>query len=273
MRGRQPVNLGKVVTMRTERLAEAFVELADTLVDDFDVIEFLHRLAGKCVELLPVDEVGLMLADQRGQLRVMAASSEKTRLMELLQIQTDQGPCVLCFQTGVAIMHEDLTVDDDRWPRLTELAGELGFRTVYSLPMRARQDVIGVMNLFLTSTRRMNETEQRIGQAMADVATVGLIQERLIRRRTVLAEQLQTALNTRVVIEQAKGVFAERFGLDMDAAFRALRDFARSHNQRLSEVAQAVVDGTADLASFLSDKRVNDRSPNPVSGVEPTRDN
>jgi transcriptional regulator with GAF, ATPase, and Fis domain len=249
--------------MRPERLAEAFVELADTLVDDFDVVEFLHRLANHCVELLPVDEVGLMLADQRGRLRVMAASSEKARLMELLQLQTDQGPCVLCFQTGLPVTQEDLSIGNRRWPRLTDLAAELGFRSLYVLPMRLRTEIIGVMNLFGAGNPTFGGKEQRIAQAMADVATVGLLQERVIRRRTVLAEQLQTALNTRVVIEQAKGVLAERFTLDMDAAFRTLRDYARSHNQRLTDLARQVIAGGADLSSFAQTARANHPEPGP----------
>ncbi|HEY3501662.1 MAG TPA: GAF and ANTAR domain-containing protein [Actinocatenispora sp.] len=234
--------------MRDDRLAEALVEFADTLVDDFDVIDFLHRLAARCVELLDVDAVGLMLADQYGQLRVLAASSEQARLMDLLQVQTDAGPCVLCYRDGEAVSVEDVALLDRRWPAMSPLAAELGLHAVFALPMRLRDEVIGVANLFRARPGPLAEEDRRIGQALADVATIGLLQERALRRRQVLAEQLQSALNTRVVIEQAKGVLAERFRLDMDVAFRALRTFARSRRERLSDVAIDVVRGTVDMA-------------------------
>lgn len=236
--------------MGDDRLAEALVEFADTLVDDFDVIDFLHRLASRCVELLDVDAAGLMLADQYGQLRVLAASSEQARLMDLLQVQTDSGPCLVCFRTGEPVSVEDVSRTDHRWPAVSRLAGELGLHAVFALPMRLRDEVIGVANLFRVRPGTLGEADRRVAHALADVATIGLLQERALRRREVLAEQLQHALNTRVVIEQAKGVLAERFRLDMDAAFRALRTFARSRRERLSDVAADVVRGTADMTAL-----------------------
>lgn len=243
-------DVGRVRDMRDDRLAEALVEFADTLVDDFDVIDFLHRLAARCVELLDVDAVGLMLADQFGQLRVLAASSEQARLMDLLQVQTDTGPCLVCYRDGAPVSVEEVTQADERWPEISRLAGELGLHAVFALPMRLRDEVIGVANLFRARPGSLAEEDRRMGQALADVATIGLLQERALRRRQVLAEQLQNALNTRVVIEQAKGVLAERFRLDMDLAFRALRTFARSRRERLSDVAIDVVRGTADMAAM-----------------------
>jgi transcriptional regulator with GAF, ATPase, and Fis domain len=230
--------------MSEQQLAEAFVEMADTLVDDFDVIDFLHVLADRCVHVLNVSAAGLLLTDQRGALRLVAASSEQTRLLELFQLQTDQGPCVECFRTARPVEVVDLAAATERWPRFTEAARRTGFAAVHALPMRLRTDVIGALNLFSTQARPLGSDTVRLGQALADIATIGLLQARAIRQRDTLAEQLQTALNSRVLIEQAKGVIAERHQIDMDDSFTLLRRSARSRNRRLSDLARAVVDGS-----------------------------
>ena len=191
------------------KLADVFVEMADTLVDEFDVIDFLHVLTERCVQLLGVSAAGLLLTDQRDSLQVVAASSERTRLLELFQLQTDQGPCVDCFRTGQPVSVADLP-SAGRWPRFTAAAAEVGFAAVHALPMRLRTEIIGALNLFDTNPGALDEDKLRIGQALADVATIGLLQQRAIHRRDTLTEQLQTALNSRVLIEQAKGVLAER---------------------------------------------------------------
>jgi transcriptional regulator with GAF, ATPase, and Fis domain len=232
--------------MTEQQLAEAFVEMADTLVDDFDLMEFLHRLTDRCVSLLDVSAAGLLLTDQRGALRMVAASTEETRLLELFQLQTDQGPCVDCFRTGRPVAVADLAATD-RWPRFVAAARETGFASVHALPMRLRTEVIGALNLFGTQPGGLDENTVRLGQAFADVATIGLLQARAIGRRDTLAEQLQTALNSRILIEQAKGVIAERRRLDMDQSFTILRGTARASNRRLSELARAVIDGTETL--------------------------
>jgi GAF domain-containing protein len=228
------------------RLTDVFVELADTLVDDFDVIDFLHVLTERCVALLGVSAAGLLLTDQRGALQLVAASSERTRLLELFQLQTDQGPCLECFRTGRPVSVTNLPTAG-RWPRFTAAAAEVGFAAVHALPMRLRDEVIGALNLFDVDPSTLDEATLRIGQALADVATIGLLQQRAIHRREVLAEQLQAALHSRILIEQAKGVLAERMHLDLDDAFTLLRSGARSHNRRLSELAQAIVNGTEQL--------------------------
>jgi GAF domain-containing protein len=227
-------------------LTDVFVELADTLIDDFDVIDFLHVLTERCVAVLGVSAAGLLLTDQRGALQLVAASSERTRLLELFQLQTDQGPCLECFHTGRPVSVANLPTAG-RWPRFTAAAAEVGFAAVHALPMRLRDEVIGALNLFDANPGTLDESTLRIGQALADVATIGLLQQRAIRRREVLAEQLQAALNSRILIEQAKGVLAERLQLDLDDAFVLLRSGARSHNRRLSELAQGIVDGTEQL--------------------------
>jgi GAF domain-containing protein len=227
-------------------LADVFVEMADTLVDDFDVIDFLHVLTERCVQLLGISAAGLLLTDGQDKLQVVAASSERTRLLELFQLQTDEGPCVDCFRTGRPVSVADLRADE-RWPRFTAAAEEVGFAAVHALPMRLRSEVIGALNLFGTRPSALDEVSLRIGQGLADVATIGLLQQRAIHRRDVLTEQLRTALNSRILIEQAKGVLAERLQLDMAEAFALLRQGARSNNRRLSELAQAVVDGSEQL--------------------------
>jgi transcriptional regulator with GAF, ATPase, and Fis domain len=230
--------------MSEQQLAEAFVELADTLVDDFDVVDFLHQVSVRCAQVLGVSAAGVLLTDQRGALRVVAASTEKSRLLELLQSQTDQGPCPECFHTGRPVAVADLSAATGRWPGFVAEARQSGFASVHALPMRLRTDVIGALSLFGTRSGALAGDTIRLGQALADVATIGLLQARAIRNRETLAEQLQAALNSRIVIEQAKGVIAERRHLDMDQSFTLLRGIARTSNRRLSELARAVVDGS-----------------------------
>lgn len=229
--------------MNAERLAETFVDLADTLVEDFDLIEFLYTLVDRCAELLDVTAVGLMLSDARGRLTVMASTSEETRLLELFQLQNDQGPCLECFGGGHAVHHRDLAEATGRWDRFAPEAVSAGFRSVHALPMRLRSETIGALNLFHAEPGALQESDVKIGQAMVDVATIGLVQVGYTRRRELLFAQLQEALDTRVVIEQAKGVLAERNGTTPGEAFTALRAHARLHNQRLSDLADAVIAG------------------------------
>src|SRR5271166_4185868 len=233
--------------MDGQLLSETFVELTDTMVAGFDVIDFLHVLTDRSVQLLDVSAAGLLLADPRGELRVVAASSEAVRLLELFQLQNDQGPCLDCFRAGRPVAAADLAAEAQRWPRFVVAAQEAGFAAVQALPMRLREQVIGALNLFRAVPGAFDPSGVRIGQAMADVATISVLHERNMHHSDALNEQLQTALNSRVVIEQAKGKLAERFGLDMDQAFGLLRDQSRSRNMLLSDLAQAFIDGTEPL--------------------------
>jgi hypothetical protein len=218
------------------------------MVDDFDVIDFLHMLTDRSARLLSVSAAGVVLADPRGDLRMAAASSEAAGLIELFQVQNDQGPCLDCFRTGQPVTAADLAEPGQRWPRFAAAATRAGFGAVDALPMRLRDQVVGALNLFSARAGPLGPAELRIGQALADVATIGLLQERNVRRAETLAEQLQAALNSRVVIEQAKGKLAERTSLDMDQAFTLLRQYARNTNQRLTDVARYVIDSpTADF--------------------------
>jgi transcriptional regulator with GAF, ATPase, and Fis domain len=234
--------------MDSELLSDTFVDLADTMVADFDVIDFLHLLTDRSVRLLSASAAGVVLADPRGELRVAAASSEAAGLVELFQIQNDEGPCLDCFRTGRPVTAADLAGPDQRWPRFAGAASRAGFRVVEALPMRLRDQVIGALNLFGAGPEPFGQADVRIGQALADVATIGLLHEQNVRRSEAVAEQLQAALTSRVVIEQAKGKLAERLGIDMDQSFRLLRDYARNSNQRLTEVARDFVGSpTADF--------------------------
>ncbi|MEO7982381.1 MAG: GAF and ANTAR domain-containing protein [Sporichthyaceae bacterium] len=233
--------------VRERRLAEAFVDLADTLVDDFDALDFLHALATHCIALLDVDEAGLMLVDTEGRLRVAASSTEQVRQLELFEVQNEEGPCLDCFATGAAVFVDDIVAEPPRWPRFAGAAVDAGFRSVVALPLRLRDETIGALNLFRASPGPLPDSDRALGQALADVATIGILQERGSRRRAVLARQLQEALDSRIVIEQAKGVLAERAGMHVDAAFDGLRAFARQHGLRLSEVARRVVAGDLNL--------------------------
>ena len=233
--------------MKTQqRLAEVFVELADTLVDNFDVVDLLQTLADRTVELLGADASGLMLADQRGELQLMASTLERARLLELFELQVAEGPCRECFTTGLPITNVDLTDALERWPRFTPVAVEAGFRATHALPMRLRGQVIGVLNLFTEEAVPLSEDDIAVGQAMADVATIGLLNESSLFEQVRLSEQLQTALQSRILIEQAKGVLSARADISVDQAFSRMRTHARCNGLTLSFVASRVIDGTID---------------------------
>jgi len=220
------------------------VELADTLVDDFDVVDLLTLLAHRCVEMLDVSAAGLMLVAPEGDLRVVASSSEEMRLVELFELQSQDGPCPDCYRTGEPALHEDLAGEDQPWARFGPVALAAGFRSVQALPMRLRGVTIGALNLFRTKKGRLEESDVVAAQALADVATIAILQHRAAIEAHLLVDQLNHALNSRVVIEQAKGILAQRVGFDMEAAFSWLRNHARSHNLRLVDVAQSIIDGT-----------------------------
>jgi len=234
---------GAQPAVREREVAELFVALADTLVDDYDVVEVLDQLVRACVSLLDVTQAGLLLDDQRGQLALMASSSEETRLLEIFQLQNDQGPCLECIRSRAIVTSEDLENDRRRWPAFAPEAISAGFRSVTAVPLRLRDDVIGGLNMFSDRPRSLTGADLRLSQALADAATIGILQQRAAHRTSVLAEQLQLALNSRVAIEQAKGVIAERHGVTMEVAFEALRRYARDHNQKLHAVAVGVVRG------------------------------
>jgi transcriptional regulator with GAF, ATPase, and Fis domain len=223
-----------------ERLAEVFVQVADTLVDEFDLIEFLQMVTSQTSELVDARDAGLLLADHQGRLQLMAASDERTQMLELFQVQTVEGPCQDCYREGEPVVNADLREAADRWPKFAPRAVEAGFRSVHAFPLRLRKDVIGALNLFGDDVGQMEPSDVQVVQAFADVATIGLMQERAVRRGEVLSEQLQSALNSRIVIEQAKGALAQIHSTSTDDAFARLRAFSRRNNLRLGDVAAAI---------------------------------
>jgi transcriptional regulator with GAF, ATPase, and Fis domain len=233
---------------REQRITQVFIELADTLVDEFDVVDFLRTLAEVSVELLDVDAAGLMLADEDGVLRVIASSDDQVELLELFELQQDEGPCPECFRTGSPVVNVDL----GHWPEFAAAAAAGGYASAHALPLRLRRQVIGALNLFRTSTEPLGEDDIALGQALSDIATIGLLHERQLRGQQVLAEQLQHALSSRVLIEQAKGMLAERADLSLSEAFTAMRSYARGTGQRLSVVAHGVLDGSLETSALLT---------------------
>ena len=235
---------------RQERVTQVLVELADTLVVGFDVIDFLHTLVERSVELLAADAAGLMLADQRGHLEVMAASSEEARVLELFELQSSQGPCMDCFTTGEALINIDVAQMVHRWPLFATAASVAGYRSAYALPLRLRGHVIGAMNLFCTTELPLTTDDVALGQGMADIATIGLLQQRRALEHDILTEQLQAALNTRIVIEQAKGVLSERARITLGEAFGSMRALARRTQRPLTVIAYAVLDGSIGVSDL-----------------------
>jgi hypothetical protein len=239
---------GNAGMRREHRITQVFIELADTLVAEFDVVDFLRTLAEVSVELLNVDAAGLMLADEDGVLRVMASSDEQAELLELFELQQNEGPCPECFRTGQAVIDVDLR----RWPDFAEAAAAGGYASADAFPLRLRGHVIGALNLFRTGTAPLSEEDLTLGQALSDIATIGLLHQRQVHEQQVLAEQLQQALNSRVLIEQAKGMLAERAGLSPAAAFTVMRSYARGTGQRLAVIANGVLDGSLDSSALLT---------------------
>jgi GAF domain-containing protein len=239
----------------TSRLSDLFVEVADTLVDDFDVVDFLHHVTTSVAEITESVAVGLMLAKHDGQLSFMAASTEDARLLELFQVQNSEGPCLDAHRTGEEVADVSIPDSTQRWPVFAPRAAEMGFRSAHCFPMRLRDHVIGAMNVFRTDDRRLSDEERRIVRALSDIATIGLMQERALRRAEELTEQLQFALNSRVVIEQAKGVVARTLDIGVDEAFEMLRRFARSRRQRLTDVAREIVENRSAVNDLVQPNR------------------
>jgi GAF domain-containing protein len=226
---------------RERDIAEAFVSLATTMAAGFDVLELLSELTADCARLLDIASAGLLLADRHGVLQVLAASSDETRLLEVFQLQREQGPCLDCFRSKSPVVVESLIKDADKWPQFAEVALNSGFRSVHAVPMRLRDKVLGTLGLFGTTVGALNEADLRLGQALADVASVALVQGRAAEDQATLNQQLQQALTSRIVLEQSKGLLAHLGDLDMNGAFAYLRRYSRDHNWRLSELAAALV--------------------------------
>jgi transcriptional regulator with GAF, ATPase, and Fis domain len=225
----------------TEALAGLFVEVADTLVVDFDIVEFLHMVTTRTADITRADAAGLVLADERHHLQFMAASTESAKMLELFQLQAQEGPCRDCYRFGAPVINTDLSRAASRWPRFAPEAVTAGYRAVHAFPLRHRDDVIGALNLFSSAVGQIEAEDIKVIQALADVATIGLLQQRALVHSEILTEQLQGALNSRVSIEQAKGALARMRGVSVDDAFTLMRDHSRRNHLRLTELALAVL--------------------------------
>ena len=235
---------------RESILARTMVELADNLVDDFDIVDLLTTLVDRCVEVLDVAAAGIMLVAPGGDLQLITASSEAMRVVELFELQTAEGPCLDSFQSHQPVVNQDLTEATSRWPRFAPIAVQQGFRAADAIPMRLRGQVIGALNLFRTETGSLNDDDVLAAQALADIATIAILQNRDIVAKHDLNTQLENALSSRIVIEQAKGMIAERRNIPTDTAFTHLRSYARNHNLRLADVARSTIDGALDPSAI-----------------------
>lgn len=229
---------------RERSVTEAFVSLADSLVRPFDVIDLLEDLTEQCATLLDIASAGLLLADASGVLHVLAASSQQTRNLELFQLQRDEGPCLECYRTGQVVKVADLTTRRARWPQFVAAAHRNGFVSVHALPLRLHDHTLGAIGLFGTTIGALNDEDLTLGQALAHVASVALVTGNAATDRDNLNRQLQTALDSRVFIEQAKGAIAQHANVDMDQAFALLRRYSRDNNRKLTNVAEAITTRT-----------------------------
>ena len=235
---------------REAEVVQALVQMADNLVADYDVVDLLTGLADRCVSLLGVSAAGVMLASPEGDLRLLASSSEAMRLLELFELEAQEGPCLDAFRTGERVLHENLQAGHGRWPSFSTAALDAGFLAASAVPLRLRDVTIGALNLLGVTRTPMEEADIIVAQAFADLATLSILQHRAALDARGLNEQLAGALTSRVVIEQAKGVISERAGLGLAEAFSRLRNYARNNNLRLTDVAQAAVDGTLDTQAW-----------------------
>ncbi len=233
---------------REGQLSAAFVKLADTLIADFDVVDLLHWLVQECTEILDTQAGGLMLVDPAGELQLVASTSEEAELVEVLQLAAGGGPCLDCFRTSTPITVADITADAARWPEFSAAALSQGFHSVHATPMRLRGQTIGTMNLFSIHVGALGPADIVVAQALADVATIGILQQRNVRSANLVAEQLQHALDSRILIEQAKGVVAATTGGSMNEAFTVMRKYARDRNIPLRKVAEDVVSRQIDFS-------------------------
>jgi transcriptional regulator with GAF, ATPase, and Fis domain len=228
-------------TSNDYELFETFATLADTLVVGYDVVDLLQTLVESCGRLLDVEAAGILLADSTGQLDLIASSSEAARLVELMQLSAEAGPCIESYITGAVVSVPDIAEVPDDWRLFQQEALAQGFASIYAIPLRLRETTIGALNLLSTTSGELGERDVRVAQAFADVATIGILHERAIAESSIVREQLSQALQSRIIIEQAKGVISHRRSTTTDEAFVIMRTYARSNRMRLSDVAQRVV--------------------------------
>ncbi|MES2169676.1 MAG: GAF and ANTAR domain-containing protein [Actinomycetota bacterium] len=237
---------------RETRINSAFVAVADTLTHDFDVVDLLHTLVEQCTTILDTDAGGLMLVDGNGRLQLMTSTSEAADFVEVMQLNADSGPCIDCFASGRAISVPDITESPDEWSAFRDAAVQAGFLAAHATPLKLRGQVIGTMNLFGTSRGALSERDAAVAQALSDVATIGILQERLVREGTIVAEQLHRALDTRILVEQAKGIISHTLSLTIEESFAVLRTYARNNNLTIRSVAEGVSNRTVTVEAIAS---------------------
>ena len=242
---------------REAEIADAFVTMASTLAKGYDVIDLLDELVSVSAQLLDVQSAGLLLADAQGTLHVMAASSAETLELEAVQLQRDDGPCLDCYHAGTPVTVPDLDAEDDRWPRFAPAARAAGFVSVHAVPMRLQARVLGTLGLFGTRVGTLNDADHKLAQALADVASVSLVNEKASDDADLINQQLQHALDSRVAIEQAKGIIAQALSLDMTDAFALLRGYARNNQTPINQVAQALADRSLKATALNHSSRAN----------------
>ncbi|GAA4342248.1 GAF and ANTAR domain-containing protein [Microbacterium rhizosphaerae] len=232
---------------REHHLLGTFVALADSLVDDFDVVDVLQRLVDECISLFDASAAGILLLSRSNKLEVIVSTSERSELVELMQLRAGAGPCVEAATTGQVVSVADIDHIADRWPAFAADARASGFASIHAIPMRLRESTLGSLNLLRDEPGVLNAADAAAAQALADIATISILQQRLVEESELAQAQLQRALDSRVVIEQAKGYLAQRLNIDMDEAFARIRKRARSTQARISVVAADVIAGRVDL--------------------------
>jgi transcriptional regulator with GAF, ATPase, and Fis domain len=232
---------------RETQLLETFVTLADSLVVGFDVLDLLQTLVDRSVQLFPATDAGILLASATGDLEIVVSTNERSRLISLLQLGADEGPCIDAYTTGRLVTVTNASDIAERWPVFADRSAESGYQSVHAVPLRLRDTSLGSLNLFGEEPGALRPEDAAAVQALTDVATISILQERALRETDIARDQLQRALDSRVVIEQAKGVIAQTHAVDMDTAFRLIREHARSGRIRLSDVAERIVARTLTI--------------------------
>ena len=232
---------------REDRLVETFVNIADSLVVDYDIVDLLQTLVDDCIDLFDASAAGILLVAPDGELEVVVSTDESSDFVSMVQAKSGEGPCVASITHARVVSVEDLEEVEPSWRPFADAALRSGYRSIHAIPMRLRQSTIGSLNLFRAEVGELARSDAVAAQALADVATISILQERAHRESDLAREQLQRALDSRVVIEQAKGILAQRHDVDMGQAFELIRRHARSTQTRLGDTAAAVVAGRLRL--------------------------
>jgi transcriptional regulator with GAF, ATPase, and Fis domain len=237
---------------REHQLVETFVTLTDTLVSDYDVVDLLQLLVDNAVELFDASAAGIMLANERQELEVIASTSERSNFIGLMQLDAGEGPCVEAFTTAQTVSVHNPAEMQRRWPRFAAASAALGYASVHSVPLRLRDSTLGSMNLFRETTGALNAQDAVALRALTDVATISALQHRTTEHAALVQTQLQHALDSRVIVEQAKGFLAHTHQIDLDAAFKLLRSYARSHHLRIADTAHDIVNRVITIPAATS---------------------